>query len=205
MPRSRPTDRDAGPADAKTVTTPVDEISAHRGGSDHVTTTGSLKYAVVERERRYLVATMPAGVTDTRTIVDHYIDGTRLRLREVEESDGTLTRKLNHKVRLGDGPAEIACTSIYLDEEEWALLSTLPARTLRKTRHLVETEACPVAVDELEDGTLLAEIDDGDQPPTRVPGWLDVVRDVSTDEAWTGGELARRRADDRRDAITVDR
>ena len=48
-----------------------------------------------------------------------------------------------------------------------------------------------VAIDEHEDGTLIAEIDDGDQPSTFVPGWLDVVSDVTADEAWTGARLAR--------------
>jgi CYTH domain-containing protein len=48
-----------------------------------------------------------------------------------------------------------------------------------------------VVIDEHEDGTLIAEIDDGDQPSLVVPDWLDVVRDVSDDERWTGAQLAR--------------
>lgn len=151
----------------------------------------SLKYAVVERERRYLVAAVPEGVTTTLDIVDHYLTGTRLRLREVRAPDGTVTRKLGHKVRLGDGPDEVACTNLYLDDEEWALLSTLPSRPLRKRRHLVQRDGLVVAVDEHDDGTLVAEIDDGEQPTDVVPDWLDVVEDVSDDEAWTGAALAR--------------
>lgn len=151
----------------------------------------SLKYAVVERERRYLLARLPSGVTSTREIVDRYVTGTRLRLREVHESDGTVTRKLGHKVRLGAGPAEVACTNFYLDEEEWAVLAALPARTLHKTRHLVHRGGLLVAIDEHDDGTLVAELDDGDQPSELVPDWLDVLRDVTDDEAWTGGQLAR--------------
>ena len=99
---------------------------------------GPLNYEVVERERRYLLARLPDGVTSTKEIVDRYVTGTRLRLREVRESDGTVVRKLGHKVRLTEGPDEIACTNFYL-----------------------------------------------------VPDWLDVVRDVTRDEAWTGGRLAR--------------
>jgi CYTH domain-containing protein len=151
----------------------------------------SLKYAVVERERRYLVASLPEGVTTTREIIDRYVTGTRLRLREVREADGTVTRKLGHKVRLGEGPAEVACTNFYLDDEEWAALVALPARTLRKKRHVVHRDGWLVAVDEHEDGTLVAEIDDGDEPAGLPPVWLDVVEDVSADEAWTGGRLAR--------------
>ena len=152
---------------------------------------GLLKYAVVERERRYLLARMPDGVTSTRDITDRYVTGTRLRLREVRAADGAVIRKLGHKVRLADGPGEIACTSCYLDDEEWAVLTALPARTLRKRRHTVARDGWLLAVDEHEDGALVAEIDDGDRPSDRVPDWLDVVRDVTQDEAWTGGGLAR--------------
>lgn len=151
----------------------------------------SLKYAVVERERRYLVARVPDGDVERREIVDRYVTGTRLRLREVRGPDGSITRKLGHKVRLGEDAAEVACTNLYLDEAEWAALAGLPARVLRKRRHLVRRDGWLVAVDEHEDGTLVAEIDDGDQPPRGVPAWLEVIRDVTHEEAWTGAALAR--------------
>lgn len=151
----------------------------------------SLKYALVERERRYLLASLPEGVTDTRDILDRYVTGTRLRLREVRAVDGTITRKLGHKVRLTEGPAEIACTNLYLNDQEWAILITLPARLLRKRRHLVKRDGMLVAVDEHQDGTLIAEIDDHDQPSDFVPAWLDVLQDVTNDEAWTGARIAQ--------------
>ena len=150
----------------------------------------SLKYAVVERERRYRLGRLPEGVSTTHEILDRYVSGTRLRLREVRGSAGTVTRKLGHKVRLTDGPAEVACTNFYLDDDEWALLAALPARLLRKRRHMIHRDGLLVAVDEHEDGTLIAEIDDGDQPSDFVPEWLDVVDDVTADEAWTGARLA---------------
>ena len=62
---------------------------------------------------------------------------------------------------------------------------------VRRTRHLVRRDGVLVAVDEHEDGTLVAEIDDGDGPAGRVPGWLDVLEDVTGDERWTGAGLAR--------------
>jgi CYTH domain-containing protein len=150
-----------------------------------------LKYAVVERERRFLVPAVPAGVTGVRAIVDRYVVGTRLRLREVTEPDGTVVRKLGHKVRLTDGPEEVACTSLYLDDAEWEALAVLPARVLRKRRHVVERDGLRVLVDEHEDGTLVAEIDDGDGPPVAVPSWLGAVTEVTADERWTGAALAR--------------
>jgi CYTH domain-containing protein len=151
----------------------------------------SLKYAVVERERRYRVGRVPDGVSSTKEILDRYVMGTRLRLREVQESDGTVTRKLGQKVRISDGPAEVACTSFYLDDDEWAVLAALPARLLRKRRHMIHRDGLLVAVDEHEDGTLIAEIDDGDEPSDLVPAWLDVIEDVTADEAWTGARLAQ--------------
>lgn len=124
-------------------------------------------------------------------IVDRYVLGTRLRLREVRSDDGGVVRKLAHKVRLSEGPAEVACTNFYVDDAEWDVLMTLPARVLQKKRHVVERDGIRVAVDELEDGTLIAEIDDGDQPSRFIPAWLDVLADVSGDETWTGAMLAR--------------
>jgi CYTH domain-containing protein len=111
-------------------------------------------------------------VISTKDILDRYATGTRLRLREVREDDGTVTRKLGHKVRLSVGSEEVACTNFYLNDDEWTLLTALPARLLRKRRHIIRRDGLMVAIDEHEDGTLIAEIDDGDQPtvPHRRPG-----------------------------------
>lgn len=51
-------------------------------------------------------------------------------------------------------------------------------------------EGAVVAVDMLDVGTLLAAIDDGDSSPGPVPSWLDVLQDVTHDEAWTGASRA---------------
>jgi len=149
-----------------------------------------LKYAVVERERRFLVAELPDGVVAVTQIVDHYLHGSQLRLPEMIGADGSVMRKLGHKVRLTPGPDEIACTSLHLNDAEWELLRQLPARTLRKTRHIVERDSLRLAVDELADGTLLAEIDDGDSPRQEIPDWLKVLTEVTTEERWTGASLA---------------
>lgn len=148
------------------------------------------KYAVIERERRFLVSTMPHGAVTTRRITDSYLTGTRLRLRETIDPDGTVTRKLGHKVRLEDGPRVIACTSLYLDEQEWNALAQLPARQLTKTRQIIERDGWRFAVDEFPDGTLLAEIDQA-QSGSACPAWLAVIEEVTDREEWTGGALAR--------------
>ena len=148
-------------------------------------------YARVERERRFLVGEVPDGVVRVVCIEDYYLDGSRLRLRETTDQDGTVVRTLGHKVRHSEDATEIAHTSLCLTESEWALLRRLPARRLSKTRHVVERDGMTVALDRLDDGTLLAEIDDGDRAPVAVPPWLSVERDVTGEERWTGGELAR--------------
>ncbi len=149
----------------------------------------SLRYARVERERRWLLDGPPPLRDDAerRLIVDRYVTGTRLRLRETTAADGTVVRKLGHKVRIGEGAHEVAHTSIYLDDAEWDLLVTLPARTLTKTRTLVPTAAGHVAVDVHADGRVVAEIDGEGE----LPGDWPVVREVTDDEAYTGGGLAR--------------
>jgi CYTH domain-containing protein len=129
----------------------------------------SLKYAVIERERRFLLRSIPEGVTEVTAIMDRYIESSRMRLREVRKPDGRVIRKLGHKGRITDGPAEVACTNFYLDDAEWQLLAHLPARVLHKRRHHVVRDGLHVAIDELEDGTLLAEVDDGDRPPAELP------------------------------------
>ncbi len=103
-----------------------------------------MKYAVVERERRFRVAAVPEGVVGTKVIVDRYVEGTRLRLREVRELDGEVIRKLGHKVRLRKGPAEVACTNFYLSDQGWSVLMTLPARSLKKRRHVVQRDGWTV-------------------------------------------------------------
>ncbi|MBO0822475.1 MAG: hypothetical protein J2P27_01295 [Actinobacteria bacterium] len=151
--------------------------------------TPPLRYARVETERRFLVRAVPEGVTHVYDIADRYIEGTRLRLREIT-TDGTTTRKLGQKIRLGSGPERIAHTSIYLDDAEWAVLCRLPARLLRKRRYRVEQNGVLLAVDRFEDGCLVAEIDGSDERPTDPPPWLDVIREVTGDEAFTGAGRA---------------
>jgi len=153
-----------------------------------------LKYAHVERERRWLVdpaTPLPEG-DDVLAIVDRYVTGSRLRLREVRAADGTLTRKLGHKVRLGSGPEEVACTSLYLDAGEWELLSALPSVELRKQRTRLRLGGTIVAVDVFAGhcaGLVLVEVDGS---PDLLPSdaGLAVVAEVTTDERFTGGGLA---------------
>ena len=154
-----------------------------------------LKYAHVERERRWLVD--PTGALpdadDVLEISDRYVTGSRLRLREVRNPDGSVVRKLGHKVRLGTGPEEVACTSLYLDEEEWALLAALPADELHKQRRRLRVDGRVVALDLFGGhctGLVLVEID-GSPALTPTDAGVAVVAEVTNDERLTGGGLAR--------------
>lgn len=156
------------------------------------------KYAVGEYERRFLLAEVPEGVSDPRAIVDHYIDGTRLRLRTVDRQvSGQQDRKLGHKRRLVESdPTAIMCTSMYLDDGEVAVLSLLPSRRLVKTRWRLDIGSVIASVDvfgEALEGLILLEVDLGDPvalerftPPT----W--VGPEVTRNERLAGGGLAGR-------------
>src|SRR6188472_3542799 len=67
----------------------------------------NLKYAVVERERRWLLTIMPDDLVGEMVLIrDRYLTGTRLRLREITDEEGSRVLKLGHKVRLDEGETE---------------------------------------------------------------------------------------------------
>lgn len=155
------------------------------------------KYAIGEYERRFLLDELPPGVTNPRPIVDHYLDGTRLRLRTTDLGDGTIERKLGQKRRLADDdPTAILHTTIYLGDPEFEALSTLPGRELRKTRWAIDVGDGTGSVDVFEgplDGLIVLEVDlgrpdglDRFEPPV----WAGP--EVSRVEAFSGGWLAGR-------------
>jgi CYTH domain-containing protein len=112
----------------------------------------------------------------------------------VTEGDGSRVRKLGHKVRLGEDAREVANTSVYLDEAEWAVLADLPADVLTKTRTLVPHGDASIAVDVYDGplaGLVLAEIDAGDGEEVELPERFYSLGEVTDDEAFTGGALAR--------------
>jgi len=154
-----------------------------------------LKYAGVERERRWLCAAVPTGrVLRRETITDLYVIATQLRLREaVPLGDGTPIRRLTRK---GDVDSHTRLlTSIYLSPEEFGLLSALPGRTLRKTRHHIGlVKGVEMSVDVFEGalaGLILAEAEFDDAVTMAAypsPGFA--VREVTDDLRYSGGRLA---------------
>lgn len=154
------------------------------------------KYSVAELELRFLLSELPPGLSQPRRIRDLYIQGTRLRLRTVEDLDGVvLQRKLGHKRRVGKGdPSIVYHTSLYLNDAESETLSSLPGRSVVKSRWKVEANGRRAAVDVFEgelQGLTMLEVDFDtyeDLDAYNPPSWAG--DEVTHLEEFSGGGLA---------------
>lgn len=154
------------------------------------------KYAWVEHERRWLCRSVPTDrVLSAETYNDLYVEGTQLRLREaVPIGGGAPMLRLGRKA---DVSASVRLlTSIYLSAEEFRLLSSLPGRVLRKTRHaLGKVDGADVFVDVFEGpltGLIMAEAEfDSVEAMDRYAMPDFAVREVTDDVRYTGGRLVR--------------
>ncbi|WP_051967687.1 CYTH domain-containing protein [Kitasatospora mediocidica] len=153
------------------------------------------KYALVERERRFLLAGAPqaSDAHEVRRITDRYLTGTRLRLRRVDHpAPGRPEFKLTQKVPADrPGPVQGTITNTYLSQAEYDVFATLPAAVLTKTR----LSFPPLGVDVFDPplhGLVLAEAEfstdeesDAFEPPAGI------VAEVTGDPRFTGGRLVR--------------
>lgn len=156
-----------------------------------------LKYACLERERRWLCREVPRErIVHTDSIADLYVTGARLRLREARPVDGSaamlrLTRKadIDAYTRL--------ITTIYLPEDEFSLLArSLPGVRIRKQRHhLQQMPGIALSVDEFEGelaGLIMAEAEcDTPEQLAAFPMPDFAMREVTEDIRFTGGHLAK--------------
>ena len=156
-----------------------------------------LRYAHVERERRWLCDAIPHDrVVASSRIVDLYVASTQLRLREQRDlATSEVQYKLGRKADLSASARLI--TTIYLSSPEFALLAALPGERLTKTRHRIAGASGETIVVDVFDGGLtgliLAEVefaDDGCMAAYRPPDFFG--REVTDDPSYTGGQLARR-------------
>jgi hypothetical protein len=157
------------------------------------------KYALAERERRFLLRTVRTGVPAARVLIeDRYLVGTRLRLRQMTDLDGpegSATYKLTQKIPTPTGAPGLI-TTLYLSAAEYTALMELPARTLRKIR----SSFPPLGVDVFEgplQGLILAEAEfenAADEATFQRPS--DVVAEVTADVRFTGGALVTLRPDE---------
>ena len=153
------------------------------------------KYALVERERRFLLAAAPATsrAQEVRRITDRYLTGTRTRLRRVDRPAPLQPEfKLTQKVPADrPGPVQGTITNIYLSETEYDVFAVLPSARLTKTRLSIP----PLGIDVFDaplHGLVLAEAEfttDEDMHTFEPPS--DVVCEVTDDPRFTGGRLVR--------------
>jgi len=123
------------------------------------------RYAKREYERRWLLRTSPAALDPQRPwsrITDHYLDGTRFRLRErVRLSDNDIVWKLTQKFPEDDGAFDrVVITNTYLTRDEYETFLRLPGRRLVKHRWLLEFAGAHYGVDAYQEnlaGLITAE------------------------------------------------
>jgi CYTH domain-containing protein len=156
------------------------------------------KYARVERERRYLLQDLPEGLTRASPhvqITDNYITGTRLRLRKVRDPQ-TNKWTLKFTQKFAPEPEDFSrtlITNIYLDAQEYELLSVFEANEIRKNRYRFESEGRQFSVDmflgELF-GLVLAEVSfENDKELDNFSKPQFALAEVTNNELFTGGRL----------------
>jgi CYTH domain-containing protein len=164
---------------------------------------GEGRYAQLEREQRWLLKELPAGLTNERVIVDHYWTGTSLRLRMIQDNDGVVY-KLCQKVRLvDDDPESVKITNIYLSDREFHALSVTPAAIITKSRWTLQSNGVHYAIDEFKgrhSGLVFAELELRDNEP-RDDGPVFALAEVTNAPEYSGGWLATASTDDLRRVI----
>lgn len=169
------------------------------------------KYARMERERRYWLEDVRIWTCDTaepKRISDRYLIGTRLRLRSIRSPDGSTVYKLTQKI-VPEGPdfSHAFITNTYLNRDEYLVLAALPAHEVTKLRYRYVYDGREYGIDFFHGnlrGLVLMEtefrsdeeMDDAPPPPFNAV-------DVSSDERFTGGQLAQSTWDALRRSLTA--
>jgi len=150
------------------------------------------KHGHYERERRWLVETLPK-ISPLRVydITDCYIEASRLRLRHMRGHGVADEMKLTKKGELNNRTRII--TTIYLDQDEFELLSKLEGRQITKRRHYFAGNP-EIAVDVFQgknSGLIMAEVEFATMERLESyhpPDW--VGKEVTDDESFSGGYLS---------------
>jgi len=167
-----------------------------------------MKYAAIERERRWLCDGLPEiadRASETYLLSDLYITNTQLRLRDAQLNDGTpVWPRLAKKVDV-DAPHRLI-TSIYLSPDELALFKNMPGNVLKKTRRVVNFNGHRMAIDQFSgalQGLVLVEAEFDDDPAMATfdaPDW--VSREVTSDPLFSGGHLSTLSVNDAQSFMT---
>src|SRR6185295_11450728 len=168
------------------------------------------KYALVERERRYLLQDLPEGLTRADPhlqITDNYLTGTRLRMRKVREPrTNKWTVKLTQKFAPNpDDYSRTIITNIYLNALEVETLAISDANEIRKNRYPFEFAGRQFSIDMfLGDmfGLVLAEVSfETDEELNNFARPPFAIADVTNNELFTGGKLCQITFEDIRETI----
>jgi CYTH domain-containing protein len=168
------------------------------------------KYALVERERRYLLQDLPEGMSRADAhvqITDNYVTGTRLRLRKVRDPQtNKWTVKLTQKFAPDkEDLSRTIITNLYLTALETETLAISEANEIRKNRYWFEFEGRKFSVDMfLGDlfGLVLAEVSFANDEELRsFPKPPFAIADVTNNEMFTGGKLSELSFADIREVI----
>lgn len=157
----------------------------------------------MELERCFLLAELPPNVSQPIRITDRYIRKTDLRLRRMDDLEGSAPPlfKLAQKVRPDpDDPTRVALTNLYITAFEYDLLAVHPADVLAKVHYSVRLGDRYVIVNAFEgelEGLVLLEADFGSEDEMAMfPPPHFAVREVSQDDRFSGGRLATANRDE---------
>ena len=178
--------------------------------TDQNTVVPDSKYALIERERRYLLQDLPDGLTRADhhlQITDNYITGTRLRIRKVRDPRANKwTVKFTQK--FAPNPEDLSrtvITNIYLNAQEAETLAIFEANDIRKNRYSFEFEGRKFSIDMfLGDlfGLVLAEVSfETDEELASFPKPPFALADVTNNEVFSGGTLCQLTFEDIRNEI----
>jgi CYTH domain-containing protein len=178
--------------------------------TDQNTLEPASKYAIVERERRYLLKDLPEGLERSShhfQITDNYLSGTRLRLRKVRDPR-TNKWVVKFTQKFAPDPSDLSRTLItntYLNAAEYEVLSIFEANEIRKNRYTLDFEGRTFAVDMfLGDllGLVLAEVSfatDDDLESFQPPSFA--LAEVTNNVSFSGGRLCHLTFEDIRDEV----
>jgi len=167
--------------------------------TDQNTLVPESKYARVERERRFLLADLPEGLTRADhhlQITDNYISGTRLRIRKVRDPR-TNKWVVKFTQKFAPNPADLSrtiITTLYLSATEAETLSIFEANEVRKNRYYFDFEGRRFSIDMfLGDlfGLVLAEVSfETDAELEGFPQPPFAIADVTNNAIFSGGRLS---------------
>jgi CYTH domain-containing protein len=166
--------------------------------TDQNTIVPESKYARVERERRYLLADLPDGLTRADPhlqITDNYITGTRLRLRKVRDprTNKWVVKFTQKFAPQPDDLSRTIITNTYLNALEAETLSVFDTNEIRKNRYRFAFAGREFGVDMfLGDlfGLVLAEVSfETDEELDSFPQPPFALADVTNDPVFSGGRL----------------